>query len=83
VALRALGLAEAEISEILQRRRDNPFTSPDRWGGRGLAATSATFRIEAEGALDGQVRARLTAVVQKRTQGLTAALTILEWSDSR
>jgi general secretion pathway protein K len=79
----ALQLSEAEISEIVQRRREGPFSGPDRWGGRGLRAVTQTFRIEAEGLLDGQVRARLTVVVQKRAEGMAGGLVVLEWSDSR
>jgi len=46
--LRAMGLADAEISEILQSRRYGPYTDVDRFSGRGLVATTQTFRVEAE-----------------------------------
>ena len=49
----------------------------------GLVATTQTFRVGAEGLLDEQPRARLTAVVRKRTEGAGDVLVILEWSDSR
>jgi general secretion pathway protein K len=82
--LQALGLAEAEISEILLSRRDGPRTDAGRFAGPfGLVATTRTFRIQAEGLLDGQVRAQLTAVVQKPTGGAGGGFVILEWSDSR
>jgi general secretion pathway protein K len=84
VVLRALGLSDAEIAEVGQTRRDGPYPSvPGRLGGRGFIVTSRTFRIEAEGLVDGRVRARLTAIVQKRADGLSAAIAILEWSGIR
>jgi general secretion pathway protein K len=83
VVLRALGFGDAEISEILQSRRNGPYLDAGRWGDRGLLAASRTFRIEAEGLLDGQIRARLTAIVQKRTEGPAGTLVVLEWSHSR
>jgi general secretion pathway protein K len=84
LVLRALGLSDAEIIEIGQTRRDGPYASvPGRLGGRGLVVTSRTFRVEAEGLVDGRVRARLTAIVQKRTEGSEGAIAILEWSGIR
>ena len=45
----------------------NPYTTvPGRYGGRGLAVSSATFRIEAEGRVSGQPRARIVTIVQRR-----------------
>lgn len=82
--LRALGLAEAEIGEIDQARRDQPYDRlPGQFGGRGLTTTTRTFRIEAEGWVGGRVAARLTAVVQKRSVGPHPAVVVLEWSGSR
>jgi general secretion pathway protein K len=81
--LKALAFGDAEISEIFQQRRLGPYLNAGRWGGRGLLAASRTFRVRAQGLLDGQVRARLTAVVQKRTEGAGGSLVVLEWSDSR
>ena len=79
--LRALGLAEAEISEIEQARRSAPYSVvPGRFAGRGLAVTTRTFRVETEGLIDGRVRARISAVVQRRTEGAVATVAILEWS---
>jgi general secretion pathway protein K len=84
LVLRALGFAEAEISDVMQARRDALFVSvPGRYAGRGLVATTRTFRIEAEGIIDGQVRARIRAIVQRRTDTAPASMAILEWSGLR
>lgn len=64
--LAALGLSEAEIGDILQTRERSPYASvPPRFAGRGLAVGSMTFRIEAEGLVQGEPRARLVVVVQR------------------
>jgi general secretion pathway protein K len=82
--LRAMGLSDAEIIQIIQGRRDGPYTAvPGQFGGRGLAVTTRTFRIQAEGLLDGQPRVRLTAVVQSRTQAVGGAMAVLEWLPDR
>jgi len=81
--LRAFGLAEEETSEILQSRRYGPYTDVSRYAGLGLVATTQTFRVEAEGLIDDEPRARLTAVVRKRTEGAGDVLVILDWSQSR
>jgi general secretion pathway protein K len=78
--LRALGVSDAEFTEIQQSRRQTPYASVGRFSGRGLAVTSRTFRIEAQGLVDGQVRARLTAIVQKRPGAGGASIAVLEWS---
>jgi hypothetical protein len=84
VVLRALGFSDAEISDIGQGRRDGPYvTVPARYGSRGLIAATRTFRIEAEGLMDGQVRARATAIVQRRIDVVPSTLAILEWSGVR
>jgi general secretion pathway protein K len=77
--IQALGLGDAEITEIEQSRRLGPF-STSRFGGRGFVFTSRTFRIEALGLIDGQVRARLMAIVQKRTDSGGEGVAVLEWS---
>lgn len=77
--VRALGLSNAEFTEIEQARRLAPYSS-SRFSGRSLAFTSRTFRIEALGLIDGQVRARLTAIVQKRTDAGGEGVVVLEWS---
>jgi general secretion pathway protein K len=82
--LRALNVSDAEFSDIEQSRRLGPYrTVPGRFAGRGLTVSSQTFRIEAEGLVEGQVRARLTAIVQKSGQAGNDAITILEWSGVR
>jgi len=83
--LRALGLADALIIDIVQSRRDAPFRDQrqlDRFGVSGLKLTTTTFRIEAEGLVDGQPRARLTAIVQRKDGG-RPPVAILEWSGVR
>ena len=81
--MRALGLSEAEIGEILQARCDSPYpVVPGQFGARGFIVTSRTFRIEAEGIVAGRVAARLTALVRKRA-GQNQPAAILEWSGPR
>jgi general secretion pathway protein K len=81
--LQALGLSQAETSEIEQARRQTPYTQvPPRFGGRGLAATTRTFRIEAEGWVGGKMAGRLTAIVQRQA-GAGDAIAVLEWSGLR
>jgi hypothetical protein len=53
---------------------------PGQFGGRGLSLTTRTYRVEADGIIDGQVRARLTAIIQRRTDTSGDAVTVLEWS---
>jgi general secretion pathway protein K len=63
--LKALGLSDAEVSEIIQTRPQTPYPSvPARFAGKGLAVGSATFRIEAEGLIAGAPLARIVAIVQ-------------------
>ena len=82
--LRALGGGDAECSAIEQTRREGPYTSvPGQFGGRGLSLTTRTFRIEADGLIDGQVRAQVTAIVQRNAQSGGDAVTVLEWSGVR
>jgi general secretion pathway protein K len=80
LVLKALGLSDAEIADVVQTRARAPYPSvPGRFAGRGLAVGSSVFRIEAEGRVDGVVRSRVVAVVQRG--GRTAPLepTILSW----
>jgi general secretion pathway protein K len=80
--LRAYALSDAEVSFILQTRRDEPFfTPPSQFGGRGFVVNTQTFRIEAEGLVDGRVQARVTAIVQRRADAATggAGVAVLEW----
>jgi general secretion pathway protein K len=82
--LRALNLSDAELNEIEQQRRLGPYAAvPPRFSGRGLTVTSRTFRVEAQGLVDGQVRARLTAIVQKRSADGSGEVDVLEWSGVR
>ncbi|HXH84122.1 MAG TPA: hypothetical protein VNN07_14530 [Candidatus Tectomicrobia bacterium] len=79
--LRALGFSDAELSEIERSRRETPYVAvPGRFAGRGLTVTSRTFRIDAEGAVDGRVLARVRAIVQKRADAGAADIAVLEWS---
>ena len=84
-ALAALGLSTAEITEIVQSRRNNgPYPSvPGQFGGRNLSVATRTFRVEAEGIVDERVAVRLTAIVEKRTDGDPPAAVVLEWSGLR
>jgi len=80
---RALNVSEAVFSDIEQARRNGPITAT---GGRyppGFATTSRTFRVEAQGLVEGQVRARLTAVVQKRNDQGGESVVVREWSGVR
>ena len=80
---RALNVSEAVFSDIEQARRNGPITAT---GGRyppGFSTTSRTFRIEAQGLVEGQVRARLTAVVQKRNDQGGESVVVREWSGVR
>jgi hypothetical protein len=83
--LSALGLSTAEITEIQQSRRNNgPYPNvPGKFGGRNLGVATRTFRVEAEGLVDDRVAARLTAIVQKRTDVDPPSVLILELSAPR
>ena len=64
--LAAFGLSEAEVSDVLGTRTRTPYlTLPARFAGRGLGVETATFRIEAEGAVPGSPKFRIVAVVQR------------------
>jgi general secretion pathway protein K len=79
--LRALTIGDAEFSQIQQSRRLGPYAAvPGQFGGRSLSVTSRTFRIEALGSIDGQVRAKLTAIVEKRTDSGGEGVAVVEWS---
>ncbi len=66
--LKALGLSDAEVSEIVQVRTTAPYPSvPPRFTGRGLSVSTRTFRVEAEGFVTGRRTARVVAIVQKAT----------------
>jgi len=46
-----------------------PYMDARRFAGRDLAATTQTLRVQAEGLIGEEPRARLTAVVRKRAEG--------------
>jgi general secretion pathway protein K len=75
----AMRLSEADISEIMQGRLEIPYGAgqTSRW--QGFGTTSNTFRIEAEGLIEGRPRASVTAIVQKRNN----VPVVLEWSGVR
>lgn len=84
LVLCAMNVSEAEISEIIQGRREAPYPAvPGRLAGRGFIAVTRTFRIEAEGLIDGRPRASVTAIVQKQTNPSGARIVMLEWSGVR
>ena len=79
---RALNVGEADFSDIEQTRRNGLFTTASgKFAGKGFGTSSRTFRIEAQGIIEGQVRARLTAVVQKSTD--RQSIVVREWSGVR
>jgi general secretion pathway protein K len=84
--LKALGLSDAEVSDITQGRAREPYAAvPARFAGRGLAVGSATFRIEAEGLMGGELRARIVVIVQRRAGQVTgrgtpdSRVAVLSW----
>jgi hypothetical protein len=85
LVLTALGLSSAEVTELTSTRVRTPYTSvPGRFGGKGLGVGSATFRIEAEGRMGGELRASIVAVVQRQAQlsasgGTGIKATVLSW----
>jgi general secretion pathway protein K len=77
--LAALGLAEAEIVQIVATRQEVPYAQvPGQFTRAGLTAQSTTYRIEAEGRVDGKVRAKVTAIVRKVDQP-RPSITVLDW----
>jgi type II secretory pathway component PulK len=77
--LAALGLAEAEIVQIVATRQEVPYAQvPGQFARAGLTAQSTTYRIEAEGRVDGKVRAKVTAIVRKVDQP-RPSITVLDW----
>jgi type II secretory pathway component PulK len=84
LVLRALGFGDAECSAVEQSRRNGPYASvPGQFGGRGLSLTTRTFRVEADGIIDGQVRAQLTAIIQRQSGTTGDAVSVVEWSGVR
>jgi general secretion pathway protein K len=80
--LSSLGLSDAEISDIVQTRTATPYASvPGRFGGRRVTVGSNTFRIEAEGIVGGEPKARIVAIVQKTPggTGTPPTVSVLSW----
>lgn len=78
--LKAFGLSEAEIADVLQTRVGAPYPSvPGRFAGRGLTVGSSVFRIEAEGLVAGVPRSRIVAVVQRGRATSPLEATIVSW----
>ena len=74
LVLSALGLSDAEIQEAVSARVRTPYTVvPTRWTGRGLGVGSGTFRVEAEGRVDGARPTRIVAVVGRRPTPVAAS----------
>jgi general secretion pathway protein K len=72
--LSALGLSDAEIQEAVSARVRAPYTVvPTRWTGHGLGVGSVTFRVEAEGRVDGARPTRIVAVVGRRPTPVAAS----------
>lgn len=79
LVLKALGLSDAEIADVLQTRVRAPYPSvPGRFAGRGLTVGSSVFRIEADGVVAGISR-RVVAVVQRGRANAPLEATILSW----
>jgi general secretion pathway protein K len=82
----AMNVSEAVISSITQTRREIPYTNTNIPGlpSGGFAVITRTFRIEAEGLIDGRPRASITAIVQRRQgTGSGSPIVTLEWSGVR
>ena len=83
VVLCGMGASEAQISSIIQGRRETPYGSVTEAAStlQNMTHVSQTFRIEAEGLIDGRPRASLTAIVHRRLAPTT--IVVLEWSGVR
>ncbi|HUM15633.1 MAG TPA: hypothetical protein VL086_08090 [Candidatus Nitrosotalea sp.] len=78
--LKAFGLSDAEITDVVQHRARGPYPSvPARFAGRGLTVGSSVFRIDAEGRVAGQSRRRIVAVVQRGRANAPLEATIVSW----
>jgi len=82
--LTAFRLSTPQITAIQQARRTGPFVNvPGNFNTGGLGVSTTTFRVEAEGIVDDRVTARITAIVQKRTDANPPSVVVLEWSGAR
>jgi hypothetical protein len=88
----ALGLAPAQIGLIEQTRNERPLKPQDvgAFGQSvaGLSSTSQTFRVRAEGMINGRRGARVTAVLRRGpAQGSSGppgvGVSVVEWSVDR
>ncbi len=80
--LSSLGLSDAEISDIVQARTNNPYpTVPGRFTRARVTVLSNTFRIDAEGIVGGEPKARIVAIVQKTLggPGTPPTVTVVSW----
>ena len=78
--LKAMGLSDAEVGDVVRTRVRTPYTSvPGRFGGRGLTTGSAVFRIEAEGLVGGVSRSQVVAVVRRGRPGRALDVSVLSW----
>jgi len=78
--LKALGLSDAEVANVIETRARVPYTAvPGPLAGRGLTVASATFRIEAVGVAGGMPRSRVVAVVQRGGPQGPLGVRILSW----
>lgn len=78
--LKAVGLSDAEVEEIVRTRVRTPYPSvPGRFGGRGLTTGSAVFRIEAEGLVGGVSRSQIVALVRRGRPGRALDVSVLSW----
>jgi len=80
IVLKAVGLSDAEVADVVQARRRAPYVVvPGRFAGRGFSVGSGTFRVEAEGLVGGVARSRVVAVVRRGRQGDPLDVEILSW----
>jgi general secretion pathway protein K len=78
--LKAAGLSDAEVDEVVRTRVRTPYAAvPGRFAGRGLSTGSPIFRIEAEGLIGGVSRSQLVAVVRRGRPGRVLDVTVLSW----
>jgi len=78
--LKALGLSDAEVADVVQSRARTPyFTVPARFATRSLAVGSATFRVQAVGVV-GDTRRQVTAIVQRGSRTNALGFSILSWA---
>ena len=78
--LKAVGLSDAEVSEIEQTRRAIPYVVvPGKYSGFGFSTTTQTFRVEAEGLVAGEPATRVIAVVRRQSDGQGHDIAVLAW----